>query len=573
MNKSAKIINHTLLVVFFVIICIAYFLTTAQVSYAYDVVASGDYNEISWTLDSDGTLTISGSGNTPSNKPNSPHTPWHEYKDSIKKVVVIPEANKTIVLHYYCFYDCKNLQTVEVRNRSIELLSHAFDGCINLKNIVGDGGITLGGPGIFYGCSSLTDIGNKVFYSVSDNGNGAMIGDEMFSGCSSLKSIPLNSSLTAIGKQAFKGCTSLENITIPDKVTTIYDYAFSGCTNLKKVNMGASLKWIEKGAFYGCNSLTDITFKRDLNSIHEYAFYGCSSLKSFDIPNVSVIYDNTFRNCTSLEQVTISDGIWKIEDYAFYGCTSLKSVVVPDSVNTFGVWVFDKNTIINCNEGSYAQAYAINNHLSYDPIEGHSWGEPEYNWSADYSTCTATHVCIHNDEHKESETVITTSVISKNASYTENGETTYTAVFSNEAFTTQTITVDNIPKLSNNTNNKPSAVSTNESMLAANNGILDPTLPKVKISTPKAAKKSMTAKWKKLNKKQQKKVKGIEVEYSLTKDFKDPKFKTTGKKKANVKIKKLLSKKTYYVRAHTYVIRNGQKYVSNWSKTKKVKIR
>lgn len=110
-----------------------------------------------------------------------------------------------------------------------------------------------------------------------------------------------------------------------------------------------------------------------------------------------------------------------------------------------------------------------------------------------------------------------------------------------------------------------------KALIASNNGILDPTLPRVKISKPKAAKKSLTAKWKKLKKKQLKVVKGIEVEYSLTKDFQNPVFKTTSKKKANVKINKLQSRKTYYVRAHTYVIRNGRKYVSIWSSVKKVK--
>ena len=110
-------------------------------------------------------------------------------------------------------------------------------------------------------------------------------------------------------------------------------------------------------------------------------------------------------------------------------------------------------------------------------------------------------------------------------------------------------------------------------MIALNNGIIDPSLPKVKISKPKAAKKSMTAKWKKLSKKQLKAVKGIEVEYSLTSNFQKPIFKKTGKKNTNVKIKKLTSKKTYYVRAHTYAIRNGVKYVSNWSIVRKVKIK
>ena len=110
---------------------------------------------------------------------------------------------------------------------------------------------------------------------------------------------------------------------------------------------------------------------------------------------------------------------------------------------------------------------------------------------------------------------------------------------------------------------------------AANgNAYIDPKLPKVKIKAPKKAKKSFTAKWKKLSKKQQKVVKGVEIEYSTTPDFSAAyKFKTAGKKKTSVKVKKLTSKKTYYVRAHTYVVRNGVKYVSYWSPVKKVKVK
>lgn len=110
---------------------------------------------------------------------------------------------------------------------------------------------------------------------------------------------------------------------------------------------------------------------------------------------------------------------------------------------------------------------------------------------------------------------------------------------------------------------------------AANgNAYVDTKLPKVKIKAPKKAKKSFTAKWKKLSAKQQKAVKGIEIEYSTKADFsKAYKFKKTGKKKVSLKVKSLKSGKTYYVRAHTYVIKNGVKYVSKWSAVKKVKVR
>ncbi|HAG04012.1 MAG TPA: hypothetical protein DCG28_01115 [Lachnospiraceae bacterium] len=41
------------------------------------------------------------------------------------------------------------------------------------------------------------------------------------------------------------------------------------------------------------------------------------------------------------------------------------------------------------------------------PALGHSWGEPAYKWSADYSTCTRTYVCQNDSTHTDPKTVYT----------------------------------------------------------------------------------------------------------------------------------------------------------------------
>ena len=81
------------------------------------------------------------------------------------------------------------------------------------------------------------------------------------------------------------------------------------------------------------------------------------------------------------------------------------------------------------------------------PATGHNYGTPTYTWASDYSSVTATRTCANDSSHKETETVNTSSEITKQPTYEANGETTYTAVFTNSAFSTQTKTVSNIPKL------------------------------------------------------------------------------------------------------------------------------
>ncbi len=83
----------------------------------------------------------------------------------------------------------------------------------------------------------------------------------------------------------------------------------------------------------------------------------------------------------------------------------------------------------------------------------------------------------------------------------------------------------------------------------------------------KAGKKQFRATWKAVSG-----VSGYQLQYSLKKNMKSAKKKTVrGKKKNAVTIKKLKSKKTYYVRIRTYKTIKGKKVFSKWSKIKKVK--
>jgi hypothetical protein len=90
---------------------------------------------------------------------------------------------------------------------------------------------------------------------------------------------------------------------------------------------------------------------------------------------------------------------------------------------------------------------AVNEETVVPVVIGHDWDAPTYEWAEDNSKVTATRVCKNDATHVETETVDTTSEVTKPATCEAKGETTYTAVFENEAFETQTKTLDNIDAL------------------------------------------------------------------------------------------------------------------------------
>lgn len=94
------------------------------------------------------------------------------------------------------------------------------------------------------------------------------------------------------------------------------------------------------------------------------------------------------------------------------------------------------------------------------------------------------------------------------------------------------------------------------------------------ISKLTSGKKTMTVKWKKPSSTYRKQMTGYEIKYSTSSKMKSAKTVTVKSTTAtSKKIKKLKSKKYYYVQLRTYKTLDGTKYCSGWSKIKKVKIK
>lgn len=93
-------------------------------------------------------------------------------------------------------------------------------------------------------------------------------------------------------------------------------------------------------------------------------------------------------------------------------------------------------------------------------------------------------------------------------------------------------------------------------------------MQRIKIKKIKAAKKKFTIQWR-----ADKTVRGYQIQYCTKKNFKSV-VKTVAVKGASKKsktIRKLKSKKKYYVRIRSYAKENGKKIYSEWSAVKKIK--
>ena len=81
---------------------------------------------------------------------------------------------------------------------------------------------------------------------------------------------------------------------------------------------------------------------------------------------------------------------------------------------------------------------------SSSTIHEHTWGDSTYIWASDYSSCTATRVCLDNIEHKETETKESVYTVLVEPGCESEGSATYTVTFENKAFAAQTheVTLD-----------------------------------------------------------------------------------------------------------------------------------
>ena len=260
-------------------------------AYAATTASGACGKNLTWSLSSTGTLTISGKGAMA--KYDSGKMPWAAYKNQIKSVVL---AKGITSIAYLSFSGYTKLTSVQIPD-------------------------------------SVTDIGASAF----DN-------------CTALSDMTLPKNLKTLGWLAFAGCSSLKTLTMPASLTEGGGSAFSKCTGLKEVYFEKGSKAVEFMQFLGCTSLEKVVLPAGLERIGIEAFTGCTSLKSLSIPaSVAEIGMYPASACTSLQEITVASGnkYYTSQNGALYTKDMKKliqypggrtgGVVIPQGVETLGL--------------------------------------------------------------------------------------------------------------------------------------------------------------------------------------------------------------------------------------------
>lgn len=335
---------------------------TSITSYGADVANGSCGTGATWSLDSDGVLTISGTGEITADND------MKGYSDQIKEVIVNDGITK---IGDFMFQLYESLMKVTLPDTLTEIGKSAFNGCHfeeitipenvttigrnavaseELKNIIIKAKeITSVSSSSFRGAQTqtfhvyegsttettlknagiLTDSNTEYIVEESDVVESGDCGpDAKFT-------IDSNGKMTITGTGAadtnenipFEYKNSLiKEVEVKEGITSISNVCDT-IRELTKVTLPTGLTEIGNKAFYCCVKLERISIPETVTKLGENAFGLCTVLTEIEIPSgVTEIPKNTFKSSSALTEIVIPENVTTIGDGAFYGCRSLNKI-------------------------------------------------------------------------------------------------------------------------------------------------------------------------------------------------------------------------------------------------------
>ncbi len=320
-----------------------------------------------WTLDENGTLTISGTGDM-GNYYRGPYftsstvapqeekspacpAPWG---DQIKKVVI---EDGITSIGSGAFLNCKLLESVEMADSVTKIGSNAFDNCTGLESVQLSEHITEIGTSAFQ---------NTAFRELTLPKDLKRIAQSAFQSSNNLKAIVIPEGTESIDSEAFRYCRSLAAVTLPDSLTNVGNNAFD---STKWLDSKTDTFVIENGILLKTNtdqiskslrdgSLTEFTFPEGIRVIGggalNRAFYDSGYLYSSTNPALTVklpegiTHINEFAFCwnTGIAKVEMPSTLKEIGNSAFFDSFCIREVVFNEGLETIGSSAFGNSEML-----------------------------------------------------------------------------------------------------------------------------------------------------------------------------------------------------------------------------------
>ena len=325
---------------------------------------------ITWRVENDQVLTISGQGSMPDDL-----RPWAIWRDSITSIVVGEGINS---IGRNAFAGMNAVTAVSLPSSLTSINQYAFSDCGQLAAITIPAGVTQIGHSAFANCRSMNSIilPDTVYE----------LGENAFAECAALQQIQLPKSINCIPRGLFCGA-GLTSITVPAHVDTIGYGAFGRCGELTEVSLPAALNTIGSDLFEGCDKLTDIYYpgttddvlkivigvnnSKLINAVWHYAD-GIGSYPTLSSGILSPDFDwrldfngtlivsggGAMPDCNSelpapwnkyapyIRSVIVENGVKTIGSEAFADFTKLTKVAIPNTVTSIGNGAFRGDTAL-----------------------------------------------------------------------------------------------------------------------------------------------------------------------------------------------------------------------------------
>ena len=289
---------------------------------------------LTWTLDSEGTLTISGKG-WMYNHENREDVPWYALRKSIKNIVV----NEGLThIGKYAFANCINLESVTLPKSMYYIYAYAFLGCLSLKDVY---------------ISDLTAWCNVTFEWLDRYASNPLyMAKNLYVNGVLMRDLVIPEGTGIIRSTNFAGFCGIDSVTIPSTVYHVHTEAFIGCNNLESFTVSPYNQYF--------TDIDGVLFSKDETKL--IAYPGGRSDDTYAIPEGTVnIGISSFTNCSRLKHIYLNDGLKTIGNWAFTYCSSLEEIVIPDTVTDVGWYVFEE-----CGSLKYAVLSSGMSELQFD---------------------------------------------------------------------------------------------------------------------------------------------------------------------------------------------------------------